>query len=84
VATPLSIPSEMDEKEAAMPREARNEGKDGVLRTPASKSRTPKNRRESERKEQPRGGVVREAGGSGAPEGGQVDGRQGNQEGMRR
>lgn len=62
-----------------MPREARNEGKDGVLRDGA-----PKNRRESEREAQQRGQVVKDKGASGAPEGGQIDGRQGDQEGMRR
>jgi hypothetical protein len=62
-----------------MPKEAKNEGKPGILREDA-----PKNRRESERKEQRRGQTVRDTDGAGAPEGGQIDGRQGDQEGMRR
>lgn len=62
-----------------MPKEARNEGKDGVLRDGA-----PKNRRESEREKQPRGRTIRDTEGGGAPEGGQINGRQGNQEGTRR
>jgi hypothetical protein len=62
-----------------MPKEAKNEGKDGVLRDDA-----PKNRRQSERKEQKRGQIAADKGASGAPQGGQIDGRQGDQEGMRR
>jgi hypothetical protein len=62
-----------------MPKEARNEGKEGVLRQGA-----PKNRRASEREAQRRGETVRNTEGGGAPEGGQIDGRQGDQEGMRR
>jgi hypothetical protein len=62
-----------------MPKEAKNKDTDGVLRNDA-----PRNRRESEREEQQRGQVARDTDGAGAPEGGQIDGRQGDQEGMRR
>ena len=35
------------------------------------------------REERPQGEVVEDAGGSGAPSGGQVDGRQGDQQGIK-
>jgi hypothetical protein len=53
-------------------------------RDEVSKRATPKNRRESEREEEQRGEVVQENGGSGAPQGGQIHGRQGDQQGMKR
>ncbi len=62
-----------------MPKEAKNASKPGVLN-----EGTPKNRRESERAEQPHGQTVDDKGASGAPQGGQIDGRQGDQEGLRR
>ena len=40
-------------------------------------------RSDAPREEQPRGEVVPDKGGSGAPQGGQIDGRQGEQEGIR-
>ncbi len=45
---------------------------------------TPENRRESVRDEEQHGETVEEHGGSGAPQGGQIDGRQGDQQGMKR
>jgi hypothetical protein len=62
-----------------MPQQSKNPGD----RLPGNED-MPKNRREFEQKEQQRGQVVPDTGGAGAPEGGQVDGRQGDQEGTRR
>lgn len=45
---------------------------------------TPKNRGESEREEEQHGETVEDKGGSGAPQGGQIDGRQGDQQGTKR
>ena len=45
---------------------------------------TPKNPRDSEREEEQHGETVEDKGGSGAPQGGQIDGRQGDQQGMKR
>jgi hypothetical protein len=62
-----------------MPKQTENPGERGP-----GNDETPKNRRESERKAQRRGQVVSDTDGAGAPEGGQVHGRQGDQEGTRR
>jgi hypothetical protein len=43
----------------------------------------PKDRSGSQREEQPRGEVVADKGASGAPQGGRIDGRHGEQEGIR-
>jgi len=45
---------------------------------------TPKSRRESEREEEQHGETVEDKGGAGAPQGGQIDGRQGDQQGIKR
>lgn len=47
-------------------------------------SGTPRSRRESEHDEERRGETVEDRGGSGAPQGGQIDGRQGDQQGTKR
>ncbi len=49
-----------------------------------NEDRTPKNRSESEREEERHGETVEDKGASGAPQGGQIDGRQGDQQGMKR
>jgi hypothetical protein len=43
----------------------------------------PRDRSEAPREEEPRGEVVADKGGSGAPQGGRIDGRHGDQEGIR-
>jgi hypothetical protein len=44
---------------------------------------SPKDRSDAPREEEPRGQVVADKGGSGAPQGGRIDGRHGEQEGTR-
>ena len=51
----------------------RQDDQDAAKHTPA----------DAPREERPQGEVVENAGGSGAPSGGQVDGRQGDQQGIK-